>query len=295
MQDGNANTYGWAMKVIKARVMGFCFGVRRAVQMAEAALQDAPTGAKVYALGQLIHNPTVMESLEAQGMCVISAQQAADVEAGSVVVVCSHGAEQGTLALLKGRGVCVQDATCPKVLSSQRKVREAAAKGQEVVIAGDKNHGEVLSVASCAEGVQVVQSAQEAEAISCSEGALLLAQTTFGQEEFERIAGVLCAKCPRLEVFDSICPATRQRQEALKEISGKADGVLVIGGRGSSNTKRLFEAAEHLFDKAALIESSQQIPEEFFALDTVALTAGASTPDDVINEVELCLLARGGL
>lgn len=282
------------MKVIKARVMGFCFGVRRAVEMAQQALRDAPSGAKVYALGQLIHNPSVMARLEAEGMITLSPQELADVEAGSVVVVRAHGAEQGTLALLKQRGVCMVDATCPKVLSSQRKVSEAAARGQDVVIAGDKNHGEVLSVASCAAGVQVVQSAQEAAAISSSGDCLLLAQTTFGQEEFDRIAGVLRAKCPDLEVFGSICPATRQRQEALRELAGKTDGVLVIGGRGSSNTRRLFETAEHLFDKAALIESSEQIPEEFFALDSVALTAGASTPDDVINEVESCLLARGG-
>ena len=281
--------------MIKARVMGFCFGVRRAVEMAKEALHDAPAGARVYALGQLIHNPTVMAELEAEGMITVSPQELADVETGSVVVVRAHGAKQGTLALLKRRGVCVVDATCPKVLSSQRKVSEAAAKGQDVVIAGDKNHGEVLAVASCAAGVQVVQSAQDAGEISCSEGTLLLAQTTFGQEEFEAIAGVLRAKCPRLEVFGSICPATRQRQEALRELVGRAQGVLVIGGRGSSNTRRLFEAARTLFDKAALIEGAAQIPDEFFALDTVALTAGASTPDDVINEVELCLLARGGL
>ena len=291
------------MEVIRASVMGFCMGVRRAVEKAEQALAECGPSAggegRVCSLGPLIHNPTVLADLERRGLSVLSPDAApfAGLE-GASVVIRAHGTTPQVTAALERAGARVIDATCPKVHLSQKRVREWSGKGYGIVIAGDRNHGEVTGVSSfaCAGSrVSVVQDAREAEALVSGKGlpdkAVLIAQTTFSPSEFARISGVLRERIPGLVVFDSICSATMERQDALVELASRVDGIIVIGGKSSANTRRLYERARSLVPLADLIEDASMIRREFFSLPRVGITAGASTPEAVIRGVEEALRA----
>ena len=286
------------MTVIRAKILGYCMGVKRAVETASNALKENDS---VYTLGPLIHNPKVLSSLEKDGLKILNAESVLS-ETGdfpplekSVVVIRAHGTTPEVLASLESHGAKVLDATCPRVHLSQRRAAEWAQKGYSVIIAGDRNHGEVTSISAYAEhekknSVCVVQNAMEAEKLSVEKNTILIAQTTFSPGEFERITQVLKEKNPELVVFNSICSATMERQKALAELKGSADGILVIGGKNSANTIRLYETASAICERAALIEDESEIPEDFFALGTVALTAGASTPTATVDSVEKALL-----
>ena len=289
------------MKVIRASVMGFCMGVRRAVERAEQALEERELSAEcpvtVYSLGPLIHNPTVLSDLERRGLSVLPPDVGSfsGLE-GASVLIRAHGTTPQVMEALEKAGAKVVDATCPKVHLSQKRVREWSDKGYDIVIAGDRNHGEVTSISSFARGnVFVVQDVCEAESLvmggGLSERTVLIAQTTFSPSEFARISAVLRERVPGLVVFDSICSATMERQDALVELAGKVDGIIVIGGKSSANTRRLYERAKSLVPHADLIEDATMIRKEFLSLGRVGITAGASTPDAVIRGVEEALLA----
>ena len=276
------------MEIICARVLGYCMGVRRAVESAEKALNSSEE--KIYTLGPLIHNPVVLNSLEKRGLSILKEDDIQHLKEKSTVIIRAHGTTPGVLDSLKNGGHTVIDATCPRVHLSQKRAAEYAEKGFTVIIAGDRNHGEVVSIAGYAKkNAVVIENTDEAQALDVPQKSVLIAQTTFSPEAFEKISDVLKEKNPELVVFNSICTATMERQTALKEIAGKADGILIIGGKTSANTRRLFLAAEKLFPRAALIEDADGIPEEFFSMKKVALTAGASTPDAVIEAVKNAL------
>lgn len=278
------------MKVIRADVIGWCFGVRRAVSLALGALQKTRP---VYSLGALIHNQTALDALSERGLVVLPDDGADDVPSGKTVIIRAHGVSPDIIGALDNRGCPIVDATCPRVRASQRLASKYARHGRTVIFAGDRNHAEAVSVGSYAikdaakhSSFVLVQSAEEAKSIADGDKAVLLAQTTFNEEEFKAIADVLRKKFYSLIVKCTICPATRARQEALEELCSEADGVLVVGGRTSANTKRLLDTAQRLCAKADLVESADDIPAEYFSLATVGITAGASTPDNVIDEVE---------
>lgn len=283
------------MKVFKAEVLGFCMGVKRAVESAENAIKtnspNNPSFRKVYTLGPLIHNPTVLKSLESRGVEILTEENYSKVDASSVVIIRAHGTTPQVLAGLEATGATIIDSTCPRVHLSQKRAREWVEKGYLIIIAGDRNHGEVTSISGYADGKTVIlQDEKEAKSLEVPEKAVLLSQTTFSSLEFENIKNILLEKNSNLVVFNSICPATFERQKALKDIEGKADGIIVVGGKSSANTRRLFEIAQSICSYACHIENASEIPEEFFSLETVALTAGASTPDAIIDGVEKALL-----
>ena len=298
--------YSCGMEIIRAKVLGYCMGVKRAVDCAERALEEngaggAAAASALYTLGPLIHNPSVLQELSGRGLRVLDAAQDdfSSLPPDSVVIVRAHGTTPDVLAALTAARARIVDATCPRVHLSQRRAEEWSGKGFAVIIAGDKNHGEVTSIsgfaakgatASGAEGcVCVVQDSAEAEQLAVPEKAVLIAQTTFSPLEFEKIAQVLRQKNPSIILFNSICSATMERQNALRELAGCVDGMLVVGGCSSANTRRLFETAQSLCPAAALIETAAQIPAQFFGLARVGITAGASTPDSVIVAVEEAL------
>lgn len=277
------------MNVIRARILGYCMGVRRAVEGAEKAL-DSACSKTVYTLGPLIHNPSVMSALQNRGLKILDAEdqnQFASLNGNCIVLIRAHGTTPSVLRSLKKMNVELLDATCPRVHISQKRAAEWSAKGYTVIIAGDKNHGEVTGIQGFAqEKAVVVQTKEDAMKIQVPPLALLIAQTTFSPVEFEEITKIILQKNPDTKVFNSICPATMERQKALIELKGKADGIIVIGGKNSANTRRLYETALTVCKKAALIEDSSEIPKEFYELETVAITAGASTPDEIIQTVE---------
>lgn len=279
------------MKIIRAKVLGFCFGVRRAVETAEKAIaENQLSDRKIFTLGPLVHNPLVMDSLKKRGVQVIDENSFHCLDSSSVVIIRAHGTTPETIEKLEQRNVQILDATCPKVHMSQKRAREWSEKGYRIVIAGDRNHGEVLSISSYSgHNYVVIENLSQAMELAPAEKNVLIAQTTFSPTEFERIRKVLVEKDPELKVFNSICSATMERQEALVELKDLTEGIIVIGGRNSANTKRLYETAMSICPDTVLIEDESEIPQKFLTMDSVALTAGASTPDSVIDKVELFL------
>lgn len=289
-------------KVIRASVLGCCMGVRRAIRAAENALTDY-ADCEVYSLGPLIHNKTALKPLYERGLLLLDSAsleticgEPPDAEHKKrVAIIRAHGVPPAIRKKLQNAGIRIEDATCPRVLVNQKRVSDYAAQKYTIIIAGDKSHGEVAALVGEAElqGTEcvIVQNEADAKLLAQSEGfadskAILISQTTAGLEEYEAIRHILCAANPSIKVFDTICPATKERQDALKELCDKVDGVIVVGGKNSANTKRLFQTAKNLCPHAVHIETPDEIPAEFFRMKVVGITAGASTPDDVIRGVE---------
>ncbi len=277
------------MEVILADVLGYCMGVRRAVLAAEKALEDNPDK-KVYSLGPLIHNASVLKSLSEKGLCILEEGNIQNVQEESVVVIRAHGVSPQVQEKLSEKKCKIIDATCPRVVGSQRNVRDYSRKGWAVFLAGDKNHGEVLGIQGFAQGdFYLIQNESEAEEICLSlpeKNAVLLSQTTFSPLEFEKIANVLRNKYKNLlKVMNTICPATRERQEALVKLCQQVHAIVVVGGKNSANTKRLLQTAQKYCKNCILIEKAEEIPDSFSGFGKVGVTAGASTPDEDIEEV----------
>lgn len=287
------------MQIVRATILGYCMGVRRAVEAAERAAAEHPDKT-VYTLGPLIHNKAALDSLSQKGIRVL-ADDARDMPtdaAYAVVVVRAHGIPPVIMEKLRNSGCSIVDATCPRVLSSQKRAADFARKGYTLILAGDKNHAEVTGISGhvTANGARciVVESRLDAEKMApIAEPCVLISQTTISKTEYDDIAHTLLQKAPSLTVCNTICPATRERQDALRELCACVDGVLVIGGKHSANTCRLYRSAQKRCKHAALIETAAEIPREFFALGRVGISAGASTPDFVIDSVEAALMQNG--
>ncbi len=285
------------MKIIRAKVLGYCMGVRRAVTSAEKALTD---NKRVFTLGPLIHNPIALKALSDRGLNVLAKSDIGNLSENDTVIIRAHGVPPVLERQLKEKGCSVINATCPRVLISQKRAAEYVQQGFTVVLAGDKNHGEVTGIAGYAEeacsgkaGYFYLVENKDDTVKLCQSGELtgkkviLLSQTTFSPKDFDLISTELKnANLASIEVFNTICPATKERQEALTELAKEVDGIVVIGGKESANTKRLYLSAQKLCKNVAYIESADELPESFAHLATVGITAGASTPDSVIDEVE---------
>jgi 4-hydroxy-3-methylbut-2-en-1-yl diphosphate reductase len=282
------------MKVQRAAVLGRCMGVRRAVELALGTA--AAEGEPVYTLGPLIHNPQAVAELEAAGIHALSEAETDGRVAGRAVVIRAHGVPPELRDRLLSLGARVVDATCPRVLASQRRARDFASRGYSVAIAGDKGHGEVVGIAGYAnlargdegyaQGTVVVGSPEEARQVRVAAPLALIAQTTIRREEYEAIREALAERYPGLEAVDSICPCTDERLEALAALAEEVEAIVVVGGRNSANTARLYSRALELERPAWLVETAAELPEEAFGYASVGLTAGASTPESLIDEVE---------
>ena len=304
------------MEVIRASVLGRCMGVRRAVDLALAtAAAESAAGRGAFSLGPIIHNPRAVAELEAAGLRAIGEAELDGRIAGAAVVIRAHGVPPELRRRIEELGGRIVDATCPRVIASQRKARDLAAAGCAVILAGDRDHAEIAGIAGYArEGsleragrrgsgreaggdpretaCLVVGSPEEAAAIPLPHAgrAAIIAQTTIKEEEYRAICEALRARLPGLEVVDSICPATEERGRALVELAGRCDAIVVVGGRNSANTGRLLGSALALGKPAWLVESAAELPEEAFGYGRVGLTAGASTPDELVAEVEAALI-----
>lgn len=287
------------MNVIKADTLGYCMGVRRAVESAEVALKEYKEK-KVYSLGSLIHNTVALEELEQKGLRVLEEKDLESIDSNTVVVIRAHGISPKVKAKIENQKASVIDATCPRVTVSQNRVAEFSSKGYGIILAGDKGHAEVEGIRGFALGnffcVQNLEESRElvnspelkkTESLKNSpeEKYLLLCQTTFSPQEFEKISDFLKTHISNLEVINTICPATQQRQDALERLCKVVDGVVVVGGKKSANTIRLYQKAAGFVKNAVHIEKADEIPDFFKNLKTVGVTAGASTPDNVIDEV----------
>ena len=273
------------MEVVRARAMGFCFGVQRAM----AALEKEARAHKepVYLLGKLVHNRQAVERLETMGARVVSSLD--DVPAGGRVVISTHGMGPEVRAQAEARGLRVIDATCPFVGRIHRVVAQMARDGFTIFVFGDSGHKEVKGILAWAGGVATpVQSA--AEVVTSARKIALVSQTTKNIDAYRRlvqeVVGQYLGKISELRVADTICDATEQRQAAAVDLARQVDVMLVVGGADSANTKRLGELCEAAGTTTHVIEEASQVDPAWLAgKSRVGVTAGASTPDWVVDEV----------
>jgi len=290
------------MKVIRAKVMGFCMGVRRAEELAAAEARQA-CGARVFTLGPLVHNPKVLAGLKERGVETLN-ELPADPE-NCTVIIRAHGIGAAVEKNLREKGFKVVDATCPKVKTNQLKAQELSSAGYCLFLAGESHHAEIEGVMGYAqEGFApfcaVVSGAAEAEKEAAklfdmykntnNAKTALLGQTTISEDEYSQIGEAVKKYFPNLEIIQTICRATAERQQALRELLKLVDAALIIGGKESANTRRLLSIAKESGKPCALVEDVREIPPEFFTYGAVGLSAGASTPDSVIDEIERTLL-----
>ncbi len=277
-------------------------GVNMAVEAVFKALKNNSLR-PVYTYGPLIHNPAALEQLAGMGVEILTppapekssaSSSLPDNFGGRTVVIRAHGIPPAEYAELERRGAVIVNATCPRVLSSQKRAEKYRREGIHVILAGDRNHAEITGIAGFVPECTVLENIADAENYIKQEDvpgrAALIGQTTIKQTEYDGIAGVLKGRIPMLEVCPTICPAAEERQKALEKLAAKTEGIIVIGGKNSANTRRLFTTALNLTGKAWLIERPDDIPEEVFNCSCIGITAGASTPEEIISSVEKVLL-----
>jgi 4-hydroxy-3-methylbut-2-enyl diphosphate reductase len=279
------------MEVLLAEEYGFCFGVERAVDMVEDALKE---GAEIRSLGALIHNAQEMERLEAKGVTTIDAP----AEAGTDVtaVIRAHGVTPQVQSELEARAAHVIDATCPFVTRVQHLAERAARQGRDVVVAGNPDHPEMIGVVGYAPAnTYVVRDANEVAALPVLRQPLVVSQTTLKLQTFLEVAEAVRARSDsEPQVVNTICSATRDRQDAARQLSGLVDVFYVIGGRHSSNSVKLLAVCQEQCEKSFLIETALEInPHDLEAVERVGVTAGASTPNWLIEQVVERLRAIG--
>ena len=324
------------MNVLRAKVLGFCMGVRRAVEMAGEAIsavpalsapaparalalaESAPERPPIYTLGPLIHNPQVLASLAERGVQILEetelfagpAKPVTDTSAklaGAVVIIRAHGVSPRAEQILRERGCRIIDATCPRVKANQNAALALAERGYRIFLAGEREHAEIKGIygyclaGAARTGAQtetacvIVGNPEEADRSAgqwkdLSVKTALIGQTTISEDEYRSIAEAIKKHFPNLDVKNTICGATRDRQDALRELCSAVDAVIIAGGKESANTRRLFSIARGCGKPAWLAETAADLPPECRAFTTLGLSAGASTPDSVIDEIERALL-----
>lgn len=270
------------MKIEVAAHAGFCFGVRRSVSAVDELLKS---GKRITTLGPVIHNPAVIEGMKARG--VVVAEEKEEVE-GDTVVIRAHGAPKSEHDYFLKKGMEVVDTTCPFVERIHRRVREASAQGIPVLIVGEKEHAEVVGIRGWVEGSDcfIVYSAGEIDALPPMQRACIVAQTTTPQALYDGLCAHLRERIPECEVFGSICKATVLHQSEARELAARVDVMLVVGGRNSSNTRKLFALCSEICKRTYFIEKAEQVAGiPITGNEIIGITAGASTPDEIIKEV----------
>ena len=276
-----------AMTVVRADTMGVCMGVKRALGIVEEVLAANP-GTPVYTLGPLIHNRRVVDEFRVRG--VVPVEDLSEVHDG-IVIIRAHGIGPEQLALCKQEGLRCVDATCPHVRRIHEKVSEFDAKGFHAIIVGDAEHGEVKGIRGYARRSSVIATEEEAETVALPSPSIVVSQTTFARAASLRIAAVLRRRDPGITVFETTCAATERRQESILRLAAGVQALLVIGGRESANTRWLYEAARSTGRPSWQIEGAGDIPPEIRRFARVGISAGASTPDTTVDEVEKVLLS----
>lgn len=261
---------------------GFCFGVQKAVSGVYDLLEK---GEKLAILGELIHNPTVNADLKARGVLTVESPE--DCPKGVSLVIRTHGVSRRVQDAADALGLHIIDLTCPFVKKIHNIVAEQSAQGRQILIIGDEKHPEVRGIMGwCADTPEVISSVEEAQQYASS-NVSVVCQTTFNQSNYENIVTILKKNCNDIYFFDTICNATQVRQEEAAEISAKSDIMFVIGGKSSSNTRKLYEICAKHCAHTYHIENFEDIPQDInYKNKKIGITAGASTPSGSIEEVK---------
>ncbi len=269
------------MEVIRAKVCGFCFGVCRAIDLAEKAMLQ---NSNVNTLGPLVHNPQEVSRLKSVGISSVNSTD--DVDFGTVIIR-AHGASPDIFEALKSKNISIIDATCPVVAKSQKIAQELENSGYDMVIIGDRDHPEIQGILGyLKKSAIVISSLIDVDILPADIIPGVIAQTTVNENEFHLISSAIKAKYHDCKIENTVCRATRERQDAAREMAYLVDMVIIIGGRESSNTNRLAKVCCEICPKTYLIETTEEIDATFFKdINKVGITAGASTPEWLIEKV----------
>ena len=282
------------MEVKVAKTAGFCFGVQRAVDKVYELIDSCPD--RLFTLGPIIHNEEVVNDLEKKGVRVASEEELKTLPEGSTVVIRSHGVGKKVYDQLEECGLFYVDVTCPFVLKIHRIVEKESKAGSHIVIIGDPDHPEVVGICGwCIGPYTVIRTKQDALDFVPPEGknVCIVSQTTFNYNKFKDLVEILRKKrydnnvLNILNILNTICNATEERQREAKSIAGEVDTMLVVGGRHSSNTQKLFEICKKECENTYYIQTPVDLDSDMFQCSSyVGITAGASTPKKIIEEVQ---------
>ena len=275
------------MEVIVAKSAGFCFGVKRAVETVYAEVEK---GKKIYTFGPIIHNEEVVKDLEKKGVTVLENEEELMALTEGTVIIRSHGVEKRIQKMIEDKGLECIDATCPFVKRIHRIVEEAGEDGKEVIIAGNPGHPEVEGIVGWSDSdATILESVEEAETYTkkSEKEICLVSQTTFNYNKFQDIVEIFEKKGYNGSVVNTICNATEERQTEAREIAALVDVMIVIGGKHSSNTRKLYEICKQECENTYFIQTLDDLNLETpKSVRLVGITAGASTPKKIIEEVQ---------
>ena len=282
------------MEVKVAKTAGFCFGVQRAVDKVYELIGSCPD--RLFTLGPIIHNEEVVNDLEKKGVRVASEDDLRTLPEGSTVVIRSHGVGKEVYDHLEEYGLSYADVTCPFVLKIHRIVEKESRAGAHIVIIGDPDHPEVVGICGwCMGPYTVIRTEQDALdfVFPADKSICIVSQTTFNYNKFKDLVEILSKKrydntvLNILNILNTICNATEERQREAKSIAGEVDTMLVVGGRHSSNTQKLFEICKKECENTYYIQTPVDLDSDMFQCSSyVGITAGASTPKKIIEEVQ---------
>ncbi|QQS87946.1 bifunctional 4-hydroxy-3-methylbut-2-enyl diphosphate reductase/30S ribosomal protein S1 [Fusobacterium canifelinum] len=278
------------MEIIRAKHMGFCFGVLEAINVCNSLIEEKR---RKYILGMLVHNKQVVEDMQRKGFKLVTEDELLEdmdeLKEGDIVVIRAHGTSKSVHEKLKERKVKVFDATCIFVNKIRQEIEIANEKGYGILFVGDRNHPEVKGIISFADDIQIFESFEEAKEIKIDldKTYLLSTQTTLNKKKFEEIKKYFKENYKNVVIFDKICGATAVRQKAVEDLAVKVEIMIIVGDTKSSNTKKLYEISKKLNDNSYLVENEEQLDLTIFrGKEVVGITAGASTPEETIMNIE---------
>ena len=277
------------MEVILAKTAGFCFGVKKAV---DTVYNEVKKGGFIYTYGPIIHNEQVVSDLADKGVVIIEDASSVTKDKSGTVVIRSHGIAQDKFNLLNNSNMTVVDATCPFVKKIHNIVREKSSEGEQVIVIGSKDHPEVCGIIGwCSDNKPAVVIENHEEALNYSgninDKITIVSQTTFNYNKFQELVEIFTKKGYDVNVVNTICNATSERQREAREIASKVDAMIVIGSGKSSNTRKLYEICSKECNNTQYVQTVDDLDTASFgSVASVGITAGASTPNKIIEEVQ---------
>ncbi len=277
---------GVIMNVELAKTAGFCFGVKRAVDM---VYEEIKKGGKVYTYGPIIHNEEVVADLAAKGVGVIHTTEELKTIAEGTIIIRSHGVSKEVYDIIETQGLKIVDATCPYVIKIHKIVKEQSDSGRHIIIVGNNNHPEVEGIVGwCMNNYTIIENTDQAENlnISVEQKICIISQTTFNYKNFQDLVEIISKKGYDIIVLNTICNATEERQTEARKLAKDSDAMIIIGGLHSSNTRKLYEISKLECKNTYYIQTLRDLDlEELKSFRSVGITAGASTPNNIIKEV----------
>ncbi len=276
------------MKVIKAKTAGFCFGVRRAVDTVYEQVSEG--SGPIYTYGPIIHNEEVVRDLEHRGVSVLRTEEDLDHIDEGTVIIRSHGVEKRIYDKLREKNIRIVDATCPFVKKIHNIVQKESGEGRYVLIIGNPDHPEVIGIRGWAgANAAVIRNEDDIQKIDFSKNKKItvVSQTTFNYNKFQDLVEIIKKKSYDISVLNTICNATKERQTEARSIAESVDAMIVIGDKHSSNTQKLYEICRNACNNTYYIQTLDDLDlNQLGSVETVGITAGASTPNNIIEEVQ---------